>query len=326
METKVLGRTGLEVSIVGLGGGAIGIPTQDLLSSQYVSNHDRRLFAEENLAVRTVHAALEAGSTLIDTAPLYLGGASERFIARALRERPDLKQRCIVTTKVGHLWGDDDFDLSYEKTIQSVMASRNRLEMDRFEIVYIHDPMGLSMEFVMGAGGAFGALKQLQRDGIVRFIGVAANVPETNAAYIETGEFDAAVVPCAWSLLNRIAERRIFPAAERWNTGLVIATPMERGILATGPRPGAHYLLRDFSPECIEHVAKIQRFCNERAVPLPAAAIQWCVRHPQTASAIHGARTPEEARMNTLAGEQAIPEGFWGELGPLVRHWKMLRG
>lgn len=325
MRTKVLGRTGLEVSIVGLGGGSLGIPEQDLLTSQYVGNAERRVFAEEDLAVRTVHAALEAGSTLIDTAPLYLGGASERFIAHALRERPDLKQRCVVTTKVGHLWGDDDFDWSYDRTMRSVETSMERLGMERFEIVYIHDPMGLPMEFVMGTGGAFGALKQLQRDGIVRFIGVAANDPETNANYLETGEFDAATVPCAWSLLNRIAERRIFPAAERWNTGLVIATPVERGILATGPRSGARYLLRDFSPECLEHVARIQQFCSERGIPLAAAAIQWCVQRPQTASTIHGARTPEEARMNTLAGEQAVPEGFWDELEPLVRHWEMFR-
>ncbi len=325
MRKKVLGRTGIEVSVVGLGGGSLGIPTRDLPTSQYVKNAERRLFAEEDLAVRTVHAALEAGSTLIDTAPLYLGGASERFIAAAFRARPDLKKRCIVTTKVGHLWEDDDFDWSYEKTVQSVRASLHRLEMDRFEIVYIHDPMGREMSMVMGDNGALGALKQLKRDGVIRFIGVAANEPETNANYIETGEFDAAVVPCAWSLLNRIAERRIFPAAERWNTGLVIATPLERGVLATGPVPEARYLGRDFSAECLEHVGRIQEFCQDHGIPLAAAAIQWCVRHPQAASTIHGARTPEEARMNALAGEHAIPEEFWGELEPLVRHWDMPR-
>src|SRR5690606_34160503 len=148
------------------------------------------------------------------------------------------------------------------------------------------------------------------------------NDPETNADYIETGEFDAAVVPEAWSLLNQLATQRILPAAEKHNVGLVVATSLERGLLATGPTSGINYLNRNFSQACLDHVAKIQNLCRDHGIPLVAASLQWCVRHPQVASSVPGARTPEEAVQNARAAEVTIPDAFWMDLEPLVQHWE----
>ena len=174
----------------------------------------------------------------------------------------------------------------------------------------------------MGDDGALGALRQLQREGIVGHVGTAANDPATNVLYIETGEFDAAVIADGWSLLNQTAAARILPAAEKHNVGLVVATPLERGLLATGPVAGRPYLDRRFSQELLDHVAVIQRLCQDYGVPLAAAALQWCTRHPQVAATIPGARTPEEAVANAQAAAVAIPEPFWEDLAPLVRHWE----
>ncbi|MBM3279214.1 MAG: aldo/keto reductase [Candidatus Handelsmanbacteria bacterium] len=317
MQKKKLGRSGVEVGIVGLGAAFIGVSRVDLAPKVY-SGQPQHMDLE--LGARAVHAALEAGGTLVDTAPLYGDFRSEELIGRALRQRPDLAAGCIVTTKVGRIYAGYDF--SSDAVLRSVEESQRRLGLERFAVLYIHDPMGWPMEQILGKDRALGALRRLQDQGIVKAVGIAANEPATNALYIETGEFDAAVVPEAWSLLNQKGLERILPAAERHNVGLVIATPLERGLLATGPQPGIDYLARRFSPRVLERVARIQALCREYQVPLAAAALQWCTRHPQVAATVPGARTPEEARENTLAGQVVIPEGFWQDLEPLVQHWE----
>ena len=318
MRTNILGRTGLEVSIVGLGTAYLGIPRPDQALLEY---HGQTTYMDETVGVQTVHAAIEAGCILIDTAALYGGRKSEQIIGRALRERPDLAARCIVTTKAGSL-KDTGQDYSFEGILRSVATSRERLGIEQFQVVFIHDQMGVPMAEVMGKDRALGALRKLQAEGIVRFIGTAANDPETNATYIETGEFDAAVIADAWSLLNQHAAQRILPAAEKHNVGLVTATPLEKGLLATGPVPGSDYHNRNFSPACLDHLSQIQRLCDSYQIPLAAAALQWCTRQPQVAAAIPGARLPQEARENAQAGHVDIPEAFWEELAPLVRHFE----
>ena len=94
------------------------------------------------------------------------------------------------------------------------------------------------------------------------------------------------------------------------------------GLLATGPIQGKDYGRRQFSQECLDHVGKIQRLCQDYEIPLLAAALQWPTRHPQVTTAIPGARTPEEAVANVAAVELEIPEAFWDDLAPLVRHWE----
>lgn len=316
MRSKILGRTGIEVSIVGLGTAFSGMRVIKEAQASYealVSGID------EELGVQTVIAAVESGCTLIDTAALYGGGAAERIIGRALAERPDLAQRCIVTTKCGR--SIDGYDYSHDAIMRSVEASLQRLGMSALQVVYIHDPMGVPMESVMGKGRALDALRSLQDQGVVRFIGCAADDPRVNVEYIETGAFDAAVVPRAWSLINQFALRRILPAAIKHNVGLVIATSLERGLLATGPQPDTIYYDRNYTPACQAHVGRIQQLCQSYAVPLLAVALQWVTRHPQVTTTIPGARFPDEAKANAEAAEVAIPDTFWADLEPLIQHW-----
>ncbi len=317
MRTKTLGRTGLELSIVGLGTAFLGMPRLDASAGSYEALVTT---LDEELGVQTVLAAVEAGCTLIDTAALYGGGRSEEIIARALALRPDLAAQVTVTTKVGRTLEGNDY--SYDAVLHSVDASLRRLQMDRIPVVYIHDAMGVDPALVLGKDRALGALRRLQQEGVIGYIGTAADDPRTNALYIETGEFDAAVVPRGWSLINRHAEERILPAAVRHNVGLVIATSLERGLLATGPQPGVTYFDRTYSPACQAHVGKIQELCRRYDVPLLAAALQWVTRHPQMTTTIPGARFPQEAIANAQAAQVPIPDEFWQELAPLVVHWE----
>ncbi len=310
METSVLGRTGLQVSVLGLGAAYIKLPGPE----------ERRDEAEVQRGKETIWAAVESGCRLIDSAAGYGRGGSERLIAQAFRERPDLAGDVLVTTKVGHL--PAGYDGSYDMALRCVEGSMERLGVERFPLLYIHDPMDMPMDLVMSERGTLGALRALQKRGLLDYIGVAANDPVTNATYLETGEFDAAVVPEAWSLINRLAEERIFPAAERHGTGLVIATPLEVGLLAVGARETATFPRRRFSREVLAHVQQIETICDRHGVSLAAAALQYAVQQPTVSAVIAGARSPQEARDNAAAMQEPIPAALWDELRPLLRHWE----
>ena len=311
MRTKILGRTGLEVSIVGLGAMYSGKPVNSGISTPDM---------EFELGVKTIQAAIEGGCTLIDTAYVYSRGGSEKIIGEALRQRPDLAKKCNVVTKVGYL--GEGRDHTFNGILQAFEGSQERLGMEKFEILYIHDAGGYPVEEVMSDKGAMGAVRKLQKEGLVNHIGIACNDPEINTPFIETGEFDVAVVPDAWSLLNQTAAERILPAAEKYNMGICCATPLEIGVLATGPSQALAEGRRNFSTECLARVGEIEELCKQYEISLLAAALQWCTRHPQVSCAIPGGRTPEEATANAQAGAVDIPEAFWSDLAPLVQHWE----
>ncbi len=210
MQSKILGRTGLEVPIVSFG-------TAFLARVMGADGHFLP-GVDEDVGVENVVAAIEGGCTLVDTAPLYGNTASEKIIGRALRERPDLAEKCTVTTKVGR--SGSEYDFSFDGVMQQVEDSQERLGLDAFDVLYIHDPMDFPMQQVMAKDGALGALRKLQDEGVVRFVGIAANDPDSNGPYIDTGEFDASVVPDAWSLLNRAADTFIFPGLKNTMWGL----------------------------------------------------------------------------------------------------------
>ena len=316
MRSKRLGRTELQLPIVGIGTAFVGIPTQKDTAIE-VADGPRAL--DEELGVRTLVATIDAGGTFFDTAVLYNRGLSETMIGEALRMRPAVKDKIIVTTKAGRWF--DRYDFSYDGILRSVDDSLERMGLDHLKIVYIHDAMGQPMDQVLSASGALGGLRHLQKQGIIKHIGTASNNPPTNLQYIRTGEFDAAVIADCWSLINHIAEREIFAAAAEHDVGLVGATPLERSLLVTGPQADALYLNRAFSPECLDHVSQIQRLCARYERPMLAVALQWCTRHPQVASVIPGARLPAEAQSSLAAAQLDIPEALWSDLTPLLKHF-----
>ncbi len=316
MRTKRLGRTGLQLPIVGIGTAFVGIPTQNQTVGEYEGAPSP---IDRELGVETLVTAIDAGCTYFDTAALYGRSFSEAMIGEALRQRPEAKDKIIITTKAGR--SHAGYDYSFDGIARSVHGSLERLGLDRVDIVYIHDAMGQPMERVLADDGALGALRHLQRQGLFSHIGTASNDPRTNLGYIKTGEFDAAVIADSWSLINRIAEREIFAAAAQHDVGLVAATPLERGLLVTGPRGDAKYLNRVFSQECLDHVRQIQGLCADYDLPMLAVALQWSARHPQITSTIPGARVPQEARSSLAAAQLDIPEAFWAQLAPLVQHF-----
>jgi D-threo-aldose 1-dehydrogenase len=249
---------------------------------------------------------------------------AEQVVGQALRARPALADQVVVQTKVRDR-EVRDFHYTDAETRRSVETSLRRLQLSRIPVIYIHDPAAELFDRVMGPGGALVALRQMQAEGIVGHIGIASNNPWDNAPYIESGEFVAAVVPDAYSLLSQVALERMFPAAERFGMGVVVATPLERGLLATGTRAAApeDHINRRFTPESLRQVDQLEELCARHGVSLLAAALQYVVRHPVVSSTVPGARRPEQAVANTAAMLEPVPEAFWSELQPLLRTFEV---
>jgi D-threo-aldose 1-dehydrogenase len=318
VKTKELGHTGVQVPIVGIGTAFLGFNAPEEAAAGKVE-------IDEDAGVRAVHAAIGAGSTLIDTSPFYGGTRAETILGRALRERPDLAAQCVIVSKAGRRREGKDY--SRDAIRRSVFESLDRLGLERLELVSVHDAQEHDPSEVLGKGGALEALRELQSEGIVGHVGVACSDPETNAGYVETGEFEVATVADAWSLLTQLMADRILPAAEKYRMGIIIATPLERGLLATGPIPGRPYQSRNFSQDVLDHVARIQSICKKYSVSLLAVSLQWLTRHPQVSSAVPGARSPEEAIANATAAAEEVPIELWSELDPLIaKHIDVDRG
>lgn len=310
LPRRKLGKTGLEVTTLGVGCAWLGRRPDGSI--------------DEEAGLEAILAAIDSGVRLIDTASVYSDGKAEEVVGQALRARPSLANELVVETKVRDTPASE-FGYTADDTRRSLETSLRRLGLQHIPVVYIHDPSADRFETVMGQGGALEALRQLQSQGVVGHIGIASNNPWDNAPYIETGEFEACVVPDAYSLISQVALERMFPAAQRLGMGVIVATPLERGILATGVR-NAHpedHINRQFAPEVLRHVEQLEAVCERHGVTLLAAALQYVVRHPAVTATVPGARRPDQAIANTEAMLEPIPESFWQELEPLVANFQV---
>ncbi|MEE2727779.1 MAG: aldo/keto reductase, partial [Candidatus Latescibacterota bacterium] len=173
LEKAALGRSGLQVTRLGLGCAAIGGLYGDIPDYQ---------------ATQVVHKALDLGLNLFDTAPLYGSGKSEERLGRALRDVP--RDAYVLASKVGRLLvtSDDDqrdgsifdnpppfkpvFDFSYDGVMRSLEDSLKRLGVDRIDILHIHDPDAHWKEAIEGA---YPALERLRSEGVISAVSAGMN-------------------------------------------------------------------------------------------------------------------------------------------------------
>jgi len=323
-----LGKSSLDVTILGLGGAPLG-------------DFYARLPEEEALA--TVAAAHDSGLRLFDTAPLYGFGLSEHRFGHVLRQRP---HDFVLCTKVGrhmvpeapdkvdHAWFKGGlnmrpvYDYSYDGTMRAIDQSFQRLGLERIDVLHIHDVdiwthgsrEGYEQRFREAMGGAYKALHKLREEGVVAAIGVGVNENEPLIRFATEGDFDCFMLAGRYTLLEHTSLDELLPLCERKGIGILTAGPYNSGILATGAVPGAKYNYRDAPPEIMDRVAKIEAVCRRHGVPLPAAALQFPLGHPAVAAMVPGAVKPSEVERNIALMSQAIPSDLWAEL----KHEKLL--
>ncbi|GAA0372540.1 aldo/keto reductase [Streptomyces blastmyceticus] len=305
----ILGRSGVPVTRLGLGGAALGGLFRPVSRAR---------------AVRTVRAAWEAGIRYFDTAPHYGAGLSEERLGAALSGLP--RGEFTVSTKVGRLLapgsGADgtEFtgapdrarvrDYSRDGVLRSVEESLRRLGLDRVDVLYIHDP---DEHWAQAVGEAYPTLARLRDEGVVGAIGAGMNQTAMLARFV--AETDVDVVLCAGrcSLLDGSAQRDLFPLCERCGVAVVAAGVFNSGILAD-PGADARY---DYAPAPAATLARARRMaalCERHGVPLPAAALAWPARHPAVASVLVGMRSAAEVAANTRWAATAVPPALWRDL------------
>ncbi len=193
MQKRRLGRTNLQVSIVGFGGTWIS-----------------ELSTPE--AVEVVRKAFELGINYFDTAKL--DGDSEEKIGAALQ---DVRGKCVIATKTG--------SRTKKESLEDFKSSLKRLKTDRLDIIQLHgidDEKTLAK--AMSSDGSLQTCKEARKQGLVDFIGITGHKPRVLTKAVESGEFDTVLVPL--NVVTRQALENLLPAAKAHDVGVVVMKPL----------------------------------------------------------------------------------------------------
>ena len=297
MECRRLGSTGLRVSRLGLGCGNFG----GIGSAPAFFG----MGETEKQAFELMDRAFDAGINFFDTANAYGGGRSETFIGHWLHAKGSaVRGRLLVSSKVFNPVGPgpNDRGLSRRHILQQIDASLARLQTDRLDMYLIHEP-----DPDTPLDETLQALDDLVRMGKVLYVG-ASNIEAwrlTRGLWISDTRgwcrFDW--VQNSFSLLDRDAEREMFPLCADQGVGFTAFSPLAGGWLtgkytAAEPYPeGSRMTLR---PEPYRHLERDRIFrglaafaaaARARGVPASALAIAWALHQPRVDAAIIGPRT-----------------------------------
>jgi D-threo-aldose 1-dehydrogenase len=283
-------------------------------------------------AQRILDAAWDGGIRYYDTAPHYGLGLSERRLGEMLRRRP--RDEFVISTKVGRILEpdpegatrrDDDifavpadhrrrWDFTEAGLRRSLEDSLTRLGLDRVDILYLHDVerSGQDVDEVVDAGVA--RLARLRDEGLVRAIGVGtADLGAVDRA-VRTEAIDLVMLPGRYTLLEAPAAD-VVRLCEEKGVGIVNVGVFNSGLLATDdPGEDSHYEYRRVPADKLARARELARACRELGVELPAAALQFGLRHPAVVSVVVGADTPEQIRQNVARTATPVPEELWRTL------------
>ena len=311
MRYRELGKTGIEASAVGLGTWVMGG------GSIWGGDPD------DQLSIRAIHAALDSGVNLIDTAPVYGWGHSEHVIGQAIRGRRD---RVILATKCGLWWQDRRgsyggpfdgkrlFRCLRAATIRTeVENSLMRLDVDTIDLYQVHwpaiEPRKAPIDETMGC------LMDLKRQGKIRAIGVSNVSPEELREYIRCGELTANQP--RYNVLNRQIERDTVPICLENQVSILGYMTLEHALLTghvgRNRQFGADEYRSDpdwnpwFMPEnrsrVLEMLAGWKDLTDKYDCSLAQLAIAWALAQPGLTVALCGARRPEQAVENAAGGD-----------------------
>lgn len=310
MEQRRLGRSGLTVSAIGLGGNTFGATV------------------DGDEAVRTIQAAIDQGVTFIDSADVYSMGRSEELVGQAIAGR---RESVVVATKCGIQLdsGPHAGGLSRRWIMQAAEDSLRRLNTDYIDLFYAHRP-----DPETPIDETLRAMEDLVRDGKVRYIGCsnfrAWEVAHGIGVSREIGSQGWVAAQQRWNLLDGLDSPELEQAAEALGVGIVPYTPLASGILTGKYRKGAEpeagtraadlpRVRERITDAKLDAVERIRPWAEERGHTVAEAAIAWLLAHPVVSSVIAGARTPEQSTANIKAAEWVMTPEERDELTALAR-------
>ncbi|MEL6463734.1 MAG: aldo/keto reductase [Pseudomonadota bacterium] len=314
LEKRPVGRTTLEIDVLGLGGAPLGGNFVDLETSQ---------------ARDLIKAAQSAGIGYFDTAPWYGFGRSERVMGDVLRGSD-----YILSDKVGRLlrpgpvanpgdFGMIDplpfhvvYDYSFDGVMRAFDDNLQRLGLDRIDILLAHD-IGTfqhgddnAQHFRDLANGGYQAMDELRKSGRVKAIGLGVNENQVCLDALGIGDWDVFLLAGRYTLLEQTALDDLFPACTDAGTSIICGGPFNSGILVG--RETWNYAK---APEDVVNKARtLGNLADEFGIPLAAAALQFPLGDTLVSSVIPGPRDKDELEQIVAWFNIAIPSEFWTTL------------
>ena len=290
MKYRQLGKSGLQVSAVGLG----------------ANNFGGRVDAKRTKSV--VHAALDSGVNLIDTSNSYGAGLSEQYLGDALKGR---REQAVIATKVSSRVADgpNNSGNSRKHIFDQVDISLRKLRTDYLDLYQIHwwDPDTPLEETLR-------ALDDLVRMGKVRYAGcsnfTAWQVCESYWTARSLGINSFVSVQPRYSMLYRQPEAEMLPLCERYGIGVLPYYPLENGFLTgkyrrNAPAPeGTRLAANDrgvFTDRNFDILEKLEDFCAEHGRTILELAFAWLLASLSVSSVIAGATRPEQVEANAAS-------------------------
>lgn len=285
MEYRKFGRTGLKVSAVSLGTMAFG------------------RWIDEQASAEILDLALDSGINLVDTANVYGEGASETILGNLLKER---RHDIVLATKVHGRVGEgvNDSGQSRYHIFKAVEDSLKRLQTDYLDLYQVHrfDPNTPLEETLR-------ALDDLVRQGKVRYIGAsnyaAWQLAKAHGVSALHGLHRFESLQPEYSIISREIEKEIIPFVQSENVGVIVYSPLGRGVLSgkyrAGEAPPADSRLAKGEPRLEQLLKKnaiaiadaVRPLAEERGLAPAQYALSWVLSRPGITSAILGASKPE---------------------------------
>ena len=296
LPRRRLGRTGLDVTCLSMGGAGVG-------SRDGVTDRD---------GIEAVQTALQCGINYVDTSPLY--GESERRVGMALEGTA--RDRYVLSTKTG-THPERRGDYSWDGTLWSVDNSLRLLKTDKIDILLVHDPRDdHDIESIFGPRGALEALEHLKEQGVICFIGLGQRRHDWHRRAILSGRFDAILTHNDYHPIRTSAlTGGLLELARQHDVGIINGSPLAHGLLnGRDPEEMARLLgWPDTDPDVLA-AKRLYDWCAAAGVPLLAAVLQFCLRQQLIDCTLTGAKSATELRQNLEAVRTPLPDSLWDEL------------
>lgn len=285
MNYRTLGKTGLQVSELAMGG---------LFVASFA--------AEREEARRAVRRALELGVNYVDTAPSYHN--SEEVLGYAL---DGVTQPYLLSTKLGGR--PQPFNPQDKAALRrSVEESLRLLRRDTIDILMIHEPdrpgqYDWFTDHQNFYGPVCDLLDELKAEGIIRFTGLGGTTAYEMPHIIATGRYDVVLTAFNYSLLWQEALIEVIPAAKKQGMGIIIGSPLQQGALARRYDDEINHGARWLSSPRRAQYKALYAFLDEIGMSLPELALRFVISNPDISTVLMGARSVAEVEANVRAVE-----------------------